>query len=269
MRRLFLTSFAFAIGLTLSGMANAAPQILLVVSPDEEIPMTCEGAHCTVELTAICLQPERANPLRGARYMAMDADTITLVGSTAAGETRRLPITKTMQILAEREHTAVTLSVPRVILDMYQVSELTVRLQGNVVLAPTPVANDAKPQTEADIALAKTTLRKTAESVISQRGDQVAAAGLLRKAINALPRERAPSQAERDAAETLAMTTRALAKSATQAKTAFDTCRGIGDTFSNRWYHNWFSYRNCLSVEHDSLIEEVNKEYWEVLKAGS
>ena len=269
MRRLLLTITALLTGMTLSGMASAAPQILLVVSPDEEIPMICEGAHCTVELTAICLQPERANPLRGTQYMAMDADTLTLVGKTAAGETRRLPVTKNMQILAEREHTAVTLSVPRAILEMYQVSELTVRLKGNVVLAPTPVANDAKPQTEADIALAKTTLRKTAESVIEQRGDQVAAAGLLRKAINALPRERAPSQAERSAAETLAMTTRAPKQSTAQAKTAFDTCRGIGDTFSNRWYHNWFSYRNCLSVEHDSLIEEVNNEYWDVLKAGS
>lgn len=269
MRRLVLTGLSLAIGLTISSVASAAPQILLVVSPDEEIPMRCEGTSCTVELTAICLQPDRANPTRGTHYVALDADTLRLEGKTDDGRMLTLPITKTMQILAEREHTAVTLSVPRSYLATYKVSELTVRLKGNVVLAPQAVAKDENPQSEADIALAKTTLRKTAESVIRRRGDQVAAAGLVRKAINALPRGRAPTQAERATAETEAMTAPAPAKSMTQAKAAFDTCRGIGDTFSNRWYHNWFSYRNCLGVEHDSLVEDVNKEYWEVLKAGS
>lgn len=268
MRRLVLLLLPVAFGLSFSGFANAAPQVLLVVSPQEEIPMTCEDGRCTVEVTAICLQPDRANPERGTHYVTLDSDTVRLVGTTRDGRTLTLPVTKTMEIMAEREHTAVTLSVQQSILATYQVSDLTVRLKGNVVLAPKTGPDDTNPQSSVEIALAKTKLRKTAEAVIAQQGERVGGAGLVRMAINNLPRERAPTAAERMAAERKVLTTPASATAVSHARDAFDNCRSIGDTFVKRRYENWFGYRNCLAIHHDELIEEVNREYWEALKTG-
>ena len=45
--------------------AAAAPQVLMVVTPSDEIPLTCENGSCSAEVAAICLQPDRSNPQRG------------------------------------------------------------------------------------------------------------------------------------------------------------------------------------------------------------
>src|SRR3546814_19100379 len=50
------------------GIAAAAPQVLLVVTPKDEMPLVCAGGSCSTAVTAICLQPDRANPVRGPDY---------------------------------------------------------------------------------------------------------------------------------------------------------------------------------------------------------
>src|SRR3546814_18599765 len=52
-------------------------------------------------------------------------------------------------------------------------TDLLIRLTGNVVLAPREATGDTNPQTESDLALAQTVLRKTAEGVLGRRGDQI------------------------------------------------------------------------------------------------
>ena len=49
----------------LTGTTQAAPQVLMVVTSTEELPLTCESGQCTAEVAAMCLQPDRANPERG------------------------------------------------------------------------------------------------------------------------------------------------------------------------------------------------------------
>src|SRR3546814_19744295 len=89
------------------GTAAAAPQVLLVVTPKDEMPLVCEGGSCSTEVTAICLQPDRANPERGTDYSIVPdsagKDRITLHGRTADGREMTLPVDRYPAVPAERE----------------------------------------------------------------------------------------------------------------------------------------------------------------------
>ena len=47
---------------------------LLVVTPSDEMPLTCENGACSTELAAICLQPDRSNPQRSKSYSVNVSD---------------------------------------------------------------------------------------------------------------------------------------------------------------------------------------------------
>src|SRR3546814_13721903 len=83
-----------------------------------------------------------------------------------------LPVDRYLAVTAEREHLAVKLSVPNSVMKEHGLTDLLIRLTGNVVLAPREATGDTNPQTESDLALAQPVLRKTAEGVLGRRGDQ-------------------------------------------------------------------------------------------------
>ena len=128
--------------------AAAAPQVLMVVTPSDEIPLTCENGSCSTEVAAICLQPDRSNPQRGKSYSVRESDakiqgarssrvedTMTLIGRTAAGQETVLPAAKLLNVNAEREHYAVTLSVDEAVMRQHGLTSLAVRVTGNVLLS--------------------------------------------------------------------------------------------------------------------------------------
>lgn len=264
------------------GTAAAAPQVLMVVTPSDEMPLTCENGICSTEVAAICLQPDRSNPQRGKSYSvkASDAnirgarstrveDTMTLIGRTAAGQETVLPAAKLLNINAEREHYAVTLSVDESVMQQHGLTSLAVRVTGNVLLFPDADQGDPNPQTPSDLQIAETTQRGTAERVLSNHGDQLTGARMVRSAINALPRDRASNETEREAARTVAMQQTASADAVAYAKDAFFACRSVTDHTIIKRYDSRYSYRACLGVMHDEIIDGVNKKYWDALKAGS
>ena len=53
------------------------------------------------------------------------------------------------------------------------------------------------------------------------------------------------------------------------ASEAFEACRNVSDLAISRRYDARYSYRDCLGIMHDDLIDGVNKQYWDALKAGS
>jgi hypothetical protein len=260
--------------------AAAAPQVLLVVTPTDELPLTCENGRCTAEVAAICLQPERANPDRGKRYNAAASssvpgakstrreDTMTLVGEARDGRQVMLPTERYLSVLAERDHFAVTLSVDESVKREFGVVALAVRITGNVLLFPDAEPLDAKPQTESDKQIAQTTLRGVAQQVLEKRGDTLEGASVVRSAINALPRDRGSSEAERRKAQADALRARVSPKAKAHAEEAFSTCGGIADG-AGGGAGAYYGYRHCLGIMHDELIDGVNREYWDALKAGS
>jgi hypothetical protein len=262
--------------------AAAAPQVLMVVTPSDEIPLTCENGSCSAEVAAICLQPDRSNPQRGKSYRlrARDAnirgarstrveDTMILMGRTAAGQEKILPAAKLLNISAEREHYAVTLSVDEAVIYQHGLTSLAVRVTGNVLLFPDADQGDPNPQTPSDLKIAKTTQRGTAERVLSNHSDEITGARLVRYAMNVLPRDRASSKTERLAAREGAMRQPAPADAVAHVKDAFYACRSVTDHTIIKRYDSRYSYRACLGVMHDELIDGVNKKYWDALKAGS
>lgn len=275
-----LSSILGAIGFV--GAAAAAPQVLMVVTPSDELPLTCENGLCTTEVAAICLQPDRSNPVRGKKYSVRAdrsdirgprstriEDTMTLVGRDAGGTETVLPAETLLRINAERDHYAVTLSVDESVLQRYGVATLTVKVTGNVLLFPDADKDDPNPQTPSDIEVAKTMQRGTAERVLAQHADELSGARVVRRAINALPRDRATSEAERRAARDAALRRPVTNTALAHAKDAFFACRSVSDQNIITRYDSRYSYRACLGVMHDDLIDGVNKKYWDALKAGS
>lgn len=272
----FLGAFGYV------GAAAAAPQVLMVVTPSDEMPLICENGLCSTEVAAICLQPDRSNPQRGKGYSVRQStaeirgarstrveDTITLVGRDAVGRETVLPAASLLRINAERDHYAVTLSVDEAVMHQKGLTELAVRVTGNVLFFPDAEKNDPKPQTASDIEIAKTTQRNTAERVLAKHSDELTGARMVRHAINALPRDRASSEAERVAARETAMRAPGSANAVAYAKDAFFACRSVTDHTVIKRYDSRYSYRACLGVMHDDLIDGVNKKYWDALKAGS
>jgi len=275
-------SALFGAGVFVAGAA-AAPQVLMVVAPTESLPLVCEGGVCATEVAAICLQPDRANPTRGKRYTlggpdaapavtgarsSVVADTITLIGRTAGGRESVLPAGN-LAVQAERDHLAVKLSVSEDLLRRLGLASLSVRVTGNVLLFPEAESRDPEPQTDADVALAKSALRRTAERIFEKRRDTLDGAGVVRTAINALPRDRPTTMPERRRAQRQALRARVSGKALRHARDAFTACRSVGDRAVNREYNARYSYRACLGIMQDDLVDNVNREYWDALKAGS
>ncbi len=266
----------------LFGLANvtpgvAAPQALLLVATGDDLQLVCERGECAAEVSTICLQLERADPLVGTPYAVIEdpeeeprvAPALTLVGHTADGSEVTLPVAGNLAITAERGHSAVKLSVPRAVLQTFGLTSLTVRLARHVALA-SEVADGDPMQTEAELALARGPLRRVAEQVLTSRGEQVAAARVVRDVLNALPRGRRASAAERGAAWRQALGIRPAGNSDEisdgalgPAGGAYKICLGIGR------HMGFGDYRDCLGVRHDELINTINGAYWDALKFGS
>ena len=91
----------------------------------------------------------------------------------------------------------------------------------------------------------------------------------MRSAINALPRNRGTTERERSTARQVAASVRATPRARTLASEAFAACRNVSDLAIVKRYDSRYSYRDCLGIMHDDLIDGVNKQYWDALKAGS
>ncbi len=268
----------------LFGLANvtlgavAAPQALLLVATGDDPQLVCERGECTAEVSTICLQPERADPLLGTPYAVIeDPDdeprvepALTLVGHTADGREVTLTAAGNLSITAKRGHSAVKLSVPRAVLQTFGLTSLTVRVARHVALAPVMADGDPM-QTEAELALVRGPLRRVAEQVLSSRGEQLAGARVVRNVINALPRGRRASPAERGAAWRQALGIRPAGNphkisdiALGQAGRAYRICLGIGSAVLA-----FGDYRDCLKLMHDELFNTINGAYWDALKFGS
>ncbi len=274
---LFAATCLFGLAIATLG-AVAAPQALLLVATGDDPQLVCERGECAAEVSTICLQPERADPLLGTPYAVIeDPDdeprvepALTLVGHTADGREVTLTAAGNLSITAKRGHSAVKLSVPRAVLQTFGLTSLTVGLARHVALAPEVADGDPMP-TEAELALVRGPLRRVAEQVLTSRGEQVAAARVVRDVINALPRGRRASPAERGAAWRQALGIRPAGTpdeisdgALGTAGKAYNVCLGIGSAVMA-----FGDYRDCLELMHDELINTINGAYWDALKFGS
>lgn len=272
---------AIAIGLAgFAGAATAAPQSLLVASKGD-VPLLCEAGECAADITTICLQRDRDMPRRGTVYdIVAEANAerpLRIVGLLAdGGEVELAASAAPVSIAAERGHLAVKLSVPATVVDRFKLSQLIVRVSGPVVLAPRALPGDDNPQTEADLAEAQDTLRPLAQEAIAANPARMAVAAVLHEAVNALPRLRATTPADHQAAWRRAEASAFGAGAEPvieQARNAFRACSSVA-LGSGRKPHEeptWekFTFRDCLGTMHNGAVNPVNENYWKSLYPGS
>lgn len=267
MRRL-LPGLAAAFALAAGGAA-AAPQALMVAAGSGEVHLACAGADCRAEITTFCLQPDRPNPEFGHRYnilaMADQQGAIRLVGHREDGSQVVLPLESSAILTAERDHSAVMLTVPAPIMREYGVTRLSVRVSEPVMLVPQAVAGDPRAQDEEDLAFLATTARQAALYAIEEHPDQVGATRIVRDVVNAVPEDRPATRGERRTAWSKAEPERETPRAQSMARSAYDDCKDVTGTGNVRHY----GFRSCMGVMHDEIIDEVNDAYAELIGAGS
>ena len=267
MRRL-LPGLAAAFVLAAGGAA-AAPQALMVAAGGGEVHLACAGADCRAEITTFCLQPDRPNPEFGHRYnvlaLADQQGAIRLVGHRNDGGQVVLPLESNAILTAERDHSAVMLTVPAPVMREYGVTRLSVRVSEPVMLVPQAVAGDPRAQDEEDLAFLATTARQAALYAIEEHPDQVGATRIVRDVLNGVPADRPTTPAERQGAWTRAEPERESPRAQVMARGAYDDCKDITASGNIRLY----GFRSCMGVMHDEIIDEVNDAYAELIGAGS
>jgi len=284
--RIVLTALSAAVfSLFAATGAHAAPQTLLLVAQGDDLHFTCAGEHCSAEGTSLCLQYERASPTRGtpyelvneARYGTGRPTGLTLIGQTAGGTEKPLPL-ESLDIASERDHMAVRFRIKKALLAAHGVQSAKLRVTHNVVLAPVWGPGDANPQLESDLELSMGPMRAAAESTLKRQQKEVRVAHIVRDTLNALPRGRVATKAERKTAFDAAITLHAqkdggvLKRDVSEARENIASCDYIDD--GEMWFRGYYEkvsrYRGCLGQRHDNLIKGVNQQYWESMKgAGS
>jgi hypothetical protein len=245
--------------------AGAAPQILAVASQDLPVPLSCEAGECSAELTAFCLQEDRASPPAGTAYYLHDAHLLQLTITDTAG--RRIDVSALpYRLTAARSHTAVKLSLRQVDLGDIDMAALHVRVPEQVSAIPVAAPGDTRPQTASDILLATASLRPLAARMVDDDAQRADAARLVNMAVNRLPARGRADPSRRDAAQAFFTTVsdrsgysdsarELAAKAVTQC--AYETQVGFR------------SFRQCLGSSHDQLIGKLNTRYWRSLNSGS
>lgn len=273
MRTIFSIAATLILAFVAPGPAHAAPQTLLLVAQDEALEFRCANGRCSAEATAICMQGNRATPEAGTPYEVVEEarfstgreDGLVLVGQTATGQDKTLPV-EILGIVSEREHMAVRFTVSEAVLKRHEVAALRLRMTHSVVLEPVWHEGDAHPQYLSDIEETIGPGRHAAERIFAFRKDDVTAVRILRDLLNDLPREAVASRAERRAAfdRVLRRRTAGSGGGLAQAREAVAACGHIEDEeMWFRGYHERVSrYRDCIGRLHDALIKDVNETYW-------
>ena len=257
-----LTAAALMFGLSLaSGDAQAASQILgVVASNGAATPLTCSSGECGAHFSAFCLQEARPAPFAGQDYILALGSSMTLVATTASGESTRLPAQDYVKITSQIGFTSVHISVPQSVMADLSAASLQIEVGENVSVLPADVAGDVQPQTADEIQYATTVMREVAAKRFDSPNATSDAARIASVFINALPlsgQENARTRGELWMAKAnepalVDATPEGLA----MAKDMYRSCQISVDARSS------YSMRYCLELRHADLQATSNHAFW-------
>ena len=264
--RLFAIAICTAILWPLSD-ALAAPQLLGVVATAEPISMTCAEGDCTVELSAFCLERDRAMPQDGMPYQLLDPSKITLVITNEDGETHRVAAAPYVRIASERNFYAVKLSLAESSARELGAAHLAVAVAPQLILVPQAAANDPQPITEEEVAKVRDLRRGIAASFFDQDSRDMAEVRIMNRLINALPIE------DRVDLATSGTIWRKVVGEAYQLDQQDPVIAEVASFYSscrlgtnNPWPP---TLRRCLQMSHDAIMGGINAQYWRAADTGS
>lgn len=255
----------FAFLLLPSAAAQAAPQILALISTNDPVPLDCRDGLCTAMLTAICLQKDRVPPAPETAYEPIGiTQNLKLVATDGDGQVRDLPAKGEMTIVSQRNFLSVRVTVPQDTLRRLGATTLAVSVGKGVSLLPAPLPNDPNPQTEKEIAYTAGTLRNEAAWLDDPNDAYSSQARIANRVLSLLP---ANGMVE-----------------STEARRAFDQVaranegkpgmKEFGELYgkcedTRGWSIYGRNVRECVEAWHDNLMIERNVEYWSRTGAGS
>ena len=257
-----LIAAALTAGLFLpSGASQAASQILgIVASNGSPTPLVCDEVNCGALFSAFCLQEARPAPFAGQDYSVAPGGNMTLIASTASGQTIRLPAQDYVRITSRIGFTSVQVAVPLSTMAELGATDLQIEVGPKVSLLPVAVAGDVEPQTTDEIEYATTVMREVAAKRFDTHNPASDAARIASVFINVLP-SRGPESARTRGALWSAMANDPILADATpeglaMARDMYDSCQISVETRST------YSMRYCLELRHADLQASSNHQFW-------
>jgi len=257
MRLAFALAFAGFSAAAMTAPAHAAPQILALLSTEGAVPLACEGAVCTAELSAFCLEERRATPEPGTVYRAPPGAGIVLIVTAGDGTVRELDGAPHAVFASLRDMTAVRVSVDRRRLG--DAARVSIRAGTASALVPEASLRYGRVHTPAEIAHAAGPLRAAAAGIVD-RGPAADVARGLSHALNLL-------RQQDEAAAMLLAGAAAPVIRACAAKVARETASrreivGVYGYWTGRAIVGAPSLAACLEEAHGTLMTALNRRFW-------
>ncbi len=236
--------------------AQASPQILALLSTEGTVPLHCQGATCTAELSAFCLERHRATPEAGTLYRAAPNAVLVLVVTASDGSVREIDARGLAQFASLRDMTAVRVSVDRSALG--DAARVGIRSGSETALLPEHQARFGPPRLAEDIAQVTGKVRASAQGV--DRSAEAVVARDLARALDLLRHED-----EAAALEMVGAATPVVRNCA--ARVAEDTARrkdtvGVHGHWTGRAIVGAPSLKSCLEEAHATLMLGLNMRFW-------
>jgi len=239
--------------------ASAAPQVLAALSSEAGLPLTCDGADCTAQLSTYCMLRNRPAPKMGKEYVPAVPERFSLVVTDAEGRERALPAADHLRFFESRAFMAVAAWIPRDALEKLGAVTAVIRIADNAALLPVAEPNDPNPLTAKEIAYATGSLRAESARLLETR-PEAATARVLAAISNRLP-----YSPDFDTGEMEGLVDSVIGKlpaastdagGVGYARVRIEMC--AGDVAAMRFR----TMRNCLETKHDELIRDLNVDYW-------
>ena len=264
-----LSRFAVFFGLIHSiilaaGAAQAAPQVLGLTASLRATPMRCDAAGCRADLSAFCLQQQRADPRPGTVYQPAPGTRVTLLVTGHDGRQSRLDGAPMLSFIDDRGFVSITARLKPEALAGLDVASVAIEVGADAALLAETTPGDANPQAADELALATGANRRQAETFYDKPGRDADAIRLTNAMINELP----PGARGRDDTDGH-LIQGALAQyqgapiaqdGASLAATIHRNCVVKTDVT-----HQVDSMRSCLEGSHDILSTHVNIDFWNSL----
>ena len=248
----------------IDGAAQAAPQALGLTASLRPTPMRCDAMGCRADLSAFCLQQQRADPRPGTVYQPAPGTRVTLLVTGHDGRQSRLDGARMLSFIDDRGFVSITARLKPEALAGLDAAAVAIEVGRDAALLAETTAGDANLQGEDELALATGANRRHAETFYDKPGRDADAIRLTNAMINELP----PGARGRDDTDGH-LIQGALAQyqgapiaqdGASLAETIHRNCVAKTDVT-----HQVDSMRSCLEGSHDILSTHVNIDFWNSL----
>lgn len=236
--------------------AHASPQILALLSTEGAVPLHCQGAVCSAELSTFCLERNRATPEAGTLYRAAANAVLVVVVAAADGSVREIDARGLAEFASVRDMTAVRITIDRRALG--DAARVGIRSGGTTALLPVHLPRYGKARETEELDRVTGTVRESARGV--DRSAEAAVARDLARALDTLRHE------DEKAAVLMAGAALPVVRHCT-AKVAEETARrketiGVRGHWTGRGIVGESSLRSCLEVAHATLMTQLNLRFW-------